>query len=143
MEHLVARMLGKAQAQKVALGIEYNWDPEGRFVRAAFADRYLPNFRGFEAKEISVEGNAERWELVALVSKPTSVAEIIELTQKQVVDNTSHISSPVMVLPRKKANELQWKFIDDRGRKWLGSQTVQPSAEEAGKFVATVRLNRL
>jgi putative intracellular protease/amidase len=141
--YLVAKMLGKAQAQKVALGIEYNWDPEGRFVRAAFADRYLPNFQGFEAREISVEGNTERWELSALVSKPTSVAEIIDLTQKQVVDNTPHTSTPVVVLPRKKANELQWKFTDERGRKWLGSQTVQPSAEAGGKFVATVRLIRV
>ena len=52
--YLVGKMLGKAEAQKVALGIEYNWDPEGKFVRAALADRYLPSFQGLEAKEISM-----------------------------------------------------------------------------------------
>jgi len=139
--YLVAKMLGKAQAQKVALGIEYNWDPDGKFVRAALADRYLPNFQGFDAREISLEGDAARWELKALVSRPASIAGIIELTQKQVIANTPHSTSPVVVLPRNKANELQWKFTDDQGRKWLGSQTVEPSAQEGGKFIATVRLN--
>ena len=140
--YLVSKMLGKAEAQRTALAIEYNWDPESKFVRAAFADRYLPDFQGFEAKYISVEGNAERWELKALVSKPASAAGIIELTEKQVVAGTPHSTSPVVIVPRTKPNEIQWKFTDDQGHKWLGSETVEQSAPESGKFIVTVRLNR-
>lgn len=140
--YLVSKMLGKGQAQEVALSIEYNWDPDGNFVRTAFADRYLPDFQGFEAKIISVAGDKEQWELKALVSKPRSIQEIIDLTQKQVVASTPHAISPVVVTPRKRPNEFQWKFTDEQGRAWLGSQLVEPSEEGKDKFVVTVRLNR-
>jgi putative intracellular protease/amidase/DNA-directed RNA polymerase subunit RPC12/RpoP len=139
--YLVSKMKGLGTAQETALGLEYKWDPEAKFARAAYADRYLPNFKGFDAETISVRGDAERWERKALVANPASVAEIVELTQKQVVA-TPHLTSPVVIVPRKKPNELQWKFTDDRGRKWLGSETVEPSAERKGKFIVTVRLNR-
>ena len=55
--YLVSKMLGKGTAQQTALGIEYKWDPESKFARAAYADRYLPNFQGLDGEIISMENN--------------------------------------------------------------------------------------
>lgn len=35
--HLVSKMLGKGAAQSVALSLEYNWDPDGKYAPAALA----------------------------------------------------------------------------------------------------------
>ncbi len=141
--HLVAKILGRGQAQSEAFGLEYTWEPDSKHARAAFADRYLPDFQGFEATLVSVEGNLDHWEMRVLVSKPASVAEIIELTRKQVVSATPHTSSAVTLIPRaSKATDIEWKFTDDLGRAWVGSGVAEASAEEKGKFNLTLRLAR-
>src|SRR5438105_4615193 len=68
--HLVSKMLGRGEAQRVALGMEYRWDPDARWARGALADRYLPDglaggsakIKGAQTKLISTEGDADRWE---------------------------------------------------------------------------------
>jgi len=140
--YLVSKMVGTGRAQRTALNIEYNWDPESKFVRAALADRYLPAFNGLEVKTILIGGDRDRWEWKAFVSSPASIAEIIELSKTQIASKTSHVSSHIVFHPRKNANEFQWDFTDERGRKWIGSEVVEPSMEEQSKFVLTVRLNR-
>ena len=144
--HLVSKMLGRGAAQQTALGIEYKWEPESKFARAAYADRYLPNFKGFDAQIISTDGDTDRWELKALVARPASLAEIMELTRKQLVSNTPHAGSAVTVTPRPtKSNdraEMGWKFRDDEGRAWAGSAVAEPSPEGKGKFLVTLKLAR-
>lgn len=144
--YLVSKMLGKGVAQQVALGIEYKWDPEGKFARAAYADRYLPNFQGFDATIISVDGDTESWRVRALITKPASVAEIVELTKKQIVGKTTHVGSNITVESHDRRNpdrsEITWTFNDDLGRAWVGLSVVQPSAEEKGKFNLTLNLAR-
>ena len=100
------KILGRGQAQSEAFGLEYTWESDSKHARAAFADRYLPDFQGFEAKMISVEGDLDHWEMHVRVSKPASVAEIMELTRKQLVSATPHTSSTVTLIPRAtKAND--------------------------------------
>ena len=142
-----AQQLGRGVAQQTALGIEYKWEPESKFARAAYADRYLPDFKGFDAVVLSTEGDNERWEIRALVSKPASVAEIAEMTRKQLVSNTPHAGSPVTVTTRasRKSNdrsEIEWKFRDDEGRGWRGFGVAEPSPEAKGKFLVTMKLAR-
>jgi len=128
------------------LGLEYKWDPEGKFARAAYADRYLPNFQGLDGKIMSVEGDTESWNVKALISKPASVAEIVELTKKQILAKTTHVSSNVTVESYDRRNpdrsEIAWKFNDDLGRPWVGFSVVEPAAEEKGKFNMTLHLAR-
>lgn len=40
--HVVARLRGVKQARSIALHLEYDWKPDGGFVRSRMADRYLP-----------------------------------------------------------------------------------------------------
>lgn len=144
--HLVSKMLGLGTAQQTALGIEYNWDPAAKFARAAYADRYLPNFQGFDAELLSTEGDNARWELKALVVKPASAAEIMELTRKQLVSNTPHTSSPVTVMPHSGGDseraQLAWRFKDDEGRGWHGVAAAAPAPDAQGKFVVELKLTR-
>jgi hypothetical protein len=85
------------------------------------------------------------WDMQVQVSKPVSVAEIMELTRKQIVSSTPHARSVVTLIPRATngtdRSEIEWKFTDDLGRGWVGSGVAEPS-EEKGKFNMTVRLAR-
>ena len=141
--YLVSKILGKGEAQQTALGLEYRWNDDVNYARAAFADRYLPNFKGFEAKTISVGGDMDRWELKALVSSPASASEIMALTSKQLASDTPHTRGAVTVRPRRASdNEVRWKFTDERGRNWNGVGVAEPSAEDKSKFVVTLKLAR-
>ena len=145
--YLVSKMMGRGHAQQTALGIEYKWDPEAKFARAAYADRYLPDFQGFDGKILSMEGDTERWEVQALITKPASLSEIMELTQKQIVSNTPHKKSAVTISPGSGKNtdrsEFEWKFMDDQDRAWRGSAVGQASTKEKGKFNLTLRLTQV
>lgn len=41
--HVVAKLRDEEAARAVALHLEYDWDPNGGFIRARMADRYLPS----------------------------------------------------------------------------------------------------
>lgn len=144
--YLVSKALGKATAQQVALGIEYNWDPDAKFARAAYADRYLPNFQGLDGDIVSIGGDTEHWEVKALITKPVSLAEIIEAIKKQVVADTPHKGSAVVVSLKGAANSdrqgIEWKFTDDQGRAWIGSGLAEVSKDKTGAFDVSVRLAR-
>jgi len=145
--YLVSKMMGLGTAQQTALGIEYNWDPDAKFARAAYADRYLPDFQGFEAKTLSTAGDVNRWELRALVTRPASVQEIVELTRKQLESKTPHAGSPVEVTTHADKQgeraEINWKFKDDEQRNWHGVAIVEPGLDDKGKFVVTLKLARV
>ena len=147
--HLVSKMLGKGVAQLTALGIEYDWDPNGRFVRAALADRYLPDgsqflgpfLQGNQAELITNEGDTDHWELMLLVSDPKSAAEIIDELSKRIKANTSHTRGPVALSePSGSTNSarINWKFTDEKGIAWRGVAVA--SAAEKGKFALSVKL---
>jgi putative intracellular protease/amidase len=143
--HLVEKILGRGDAEEIALGIEYRWEPELKYARAALADRYLPNFKGFAAKTLSVGGDTEHWELRALVWSPATAAEIVELTNKQLVASTPHTRSAVTLLkPQTKSSaakaETRWQFTDEQGRDWHGVGVAEPSPDEKGKFIVTLKL---
>jgi putative intracellular protease/amidase len=160
--HLVSKMLGKGNAQSVALGMEYHWDPDSQYARGAQADKYLPdglpygkaNLKGAEATLISTAGDTERWEAKILVSEPHSSAEIMTLVRERVAANTadmgmnmstrvSHIRGKVRVSPAgANDSKIRWTFTDDQGRNWSGVGLIEPAADDKGKFVVTLKLAR-
>jgi hypothetical protein len=144
--HVVEKIRGKGEAESEALGLEYNWQGDSTPARAAFADRYLPDFQGFDAKMISVNGGLDHWDMQVMVSKPSSVAEIMDMARKQIVSATPHTSSAVSLTSRtpkpSDRSELEWKFKDDLGRAWMGFAATEPATEEKGKFKMTVKLIR-
>ena len=158
--HLVSKILGRGEAQSVALSMEYHWDPDSRYARGALADRYLPDglafgharLEGAQAKMLSTDGDTDRWEIKMLVSEPRSSHEIMNLVRQRIVSNTapagmsnhiSHIRGPIKLsLVGANDSEMRWKFTDDRGSGWSGLGTVEPAPDDKGKFVVTLKLAR-
>jgi hypothetical protein len=65
--HVIERLYGKGTAQMAALGMEYNWDPDSKFVRAMLADKYMRfNYDVKVAdggwKPLSRSGSVDKWE---------------------------------------------------------------------------------
>jgi putative intracellular protease/amidase len=159
--HLVAKILGRGSAQAAALEMEYHWDAEAQWARAALADKYLPDglayakpkLRGAEAKLISTEGDTDRWETKLLVSTPGSTAEIIALLRTRIAANTassgmfkpiSHMrGAPTLSPAGANDSEVRWKFTDDLGRDWSGLGLIEPAPEEKGQFIVTLKLARI
>jgi len=139
--YLVSKIDGLGTAQQVALGIEYDWDPKGKFARAALADRYLPNLDGFKWKVMSSSGDVDRWEFRALVSQPALAAEILIRAGKQIAAATPHTRGAVTMKASSSSSGINWKFTDENGRGWTGSGAVEPASDN-GKFVLTLRLTR-
>ena len=138
--HLVSKIDGLGTAQLVALGIEYNWDPDGKFVRAALADRYLPDLNGFKWKVLSSSGDVDRWEFKALVIEPALAADILINASRQIVSSTPH-SKGVVTIETSDRPEIGWKFRDETGGAWKGTGSVAVASDK-GKFILTLALAR-
>jgi len=143
--HLVEKILGKGTAQFEALVLEYNWQGDKTPARAAFADRYLPSLQDIDGDFVSVEGDLNHWDMHALISKPRSVAEIMDVLRKKIA-TTANTSTAVTITsrPAKSADaaRIEWRFKDDLGRAWLGVATAQPAAVDKDKVDMTLKLTR-
>jgi len=142
--HLVSKVKSKGFAQATALTLEYQWDPQGKYARAALADRYLPQTNEFDGDFLSVDGDVDRWQVEALLSKPNSTVAILDLLGKQ-VKSTPHTKSAVVVQRTDDPNPahgstLQWNFVGDDNRRWNGQAVVQPSTEAPQKSVLSLKL---
>jgi putative intracellular protease/amidase len=150
--HLVSKMLGRGEAQSVALAMEYHWDPDSKYARGALADRYLPDGLAFgKAKILSTEGNTDHWETRILVSEPRSSAEIMNLLRNRIASFTStsgmsnaipHIRGTRLSPVSANQSEIRWKFTDDQGRGWSGLGVVEAAPDDKGKFAVTLKLAR-
>jgi putative intracellular protease/amidase len=66
--HLVARIRGSDAARTTAMFLEYDWKPEGGFVRTLMADRYFPEFKpnskwpsDWKWEQLSSFGDTNQW----------------------------------------------------------------------------------
>lgn len=139
--HLVSKIKGKGFAQATALTLEYRWEPDSKFARAALADRYFPKLDNLDGELISTDGDTNRWQFQVLASKPNSAAAIVELISKQVASASPHTRSVMMSPSAENKNEIGWKFVDEQGHAWNGSALVEP-ADQQDKFVVTIKLTR-
>jgi len=85
--HVVAKIRGADEARTVALRLEYDWKPEGGFVRSRLADRYLtkallqagvdwPKDAKFD--EYVSAGDLDRWGTRYHVQTTTPAAELLD-----------------------------------------------------------------
>lgn len=85
--HVVAKIRGTDEARTVALRLEYDWKPEGGFVRSRLADRFLtkqqiqggvdwPKDAKFD-EYVSV-GDPDKWETHYHVQTATPAAEMLD-----------------------------------------------------------------
>jgi len=65
--HVIERLYGRGTAEVAALNMEYNWDRESKYARAALADKYMPNQYDIDSLvtswvPVSRTGGIDRWE---------------------------------------------------------------------------------
>jgi putative intracellular protease/amidase len=142
--HVVALMLGKGTAQQVALGEEYDWHPDGGFVRGALADAQLADWIDSTADGIghwslvSTQGGTDRWEVVAEGTSDLSAADVLDHIGTKLVSLGKWTSVPASA-----AGTSRWRFTGRDGKAWNGTMTVQASPGEAHRYTLKLAIARV
>jgi putative intracellular protease/amidase len=130
--HVIEKLMGRGYAQRAALGMEYNWQPELNWARAALPDRLVrvDTPRDLPVEPLLTEGTTDRWEKQWSVVTDKSPADF----QKQV--------NGLLETSNKWSRESNgdWTFKDDQGRAWNGTAAVEPLAP--GKLKLTMKIAR-
>ncbi len=141
--HVVAKLAGKGWAQTVATNLEYNWDPETKYVRALLADQYLRNtyafMRRYEREIISHQGDADSWENEWRVQTEASAAEVLAEIDNSLatVDEWKRQDSG-----KAGASKSSWKFSGKDGASWNGAVSVENISGEKNPLGVTVKIAR-
>ena len=145
---LVEKLDGKGWAQVVAYGIEYNWQPESGYARAALADMKLPPsiYEAFfpGAEPLSFEGGTDSWEekWSAQSSAPAS-ALLQRINEKWASDTKwSKVSAGKSNHDASASTATHWKLTDEKGQVWNGTASVQPVAAEKNVLLITLKIAR-
>jgi len=145
--HVIERLLGKGTAQVAATALEYDWRPDGGYVRAMLADRYLDGaydaIRQFDRTVLSHEGNRDRWETRWLVRTDLSPREALGRFEAAIPAargwsrdaSAATSSSPP-------AARTVWRYRDENGRAWVATGTAEPAPGEKGRVLMTVGIVR-
>jgi putative intracellular protease/amidase len=130
--HVIEKLMGRGYAQRAALGMEYNWQPELNWARAALPDRLVrvDTPADLPVEPLLTQGTTDRWEKQWSVATDQNVAGL----QKQ-VDQLLETSNK---WTREPAGS--WTFKDDQGRAWNGTAAVEPLAP--GKLKLTMKIVR-
>ncbi|HEX5258286.1 MAG TPA: DJ-1/PfpI family protein [Sphingomicrobium sp.] len=157
--HLVSKLRGVGVAQSVALAMEYPWEPDGKWARAALADRYLPQqltspsgeLDNLKVSLLSTQGSADRWETRLGFPEPATDQQVMALLRKLIAANkatggmfkpVSHMKGPPVFAAAASNSWFEWKFTDDQDRRWKGVAVVAPGGRAEKGLVATLKLSR-
>jgi len=149
--HVIEKLFGRGTAQMAALGMEYNWDPESKFVRAALADKYMRFNYDVKVlaggwKPTSRVGSRDWWENKWAVATESSAAELLETVNKTIAENKTYGSQHVKWArtggDSKSTSESLWSFTDEKGALWNGVVHVEPVAGERNRFLLSVKIAR-
>lgn len=141
--HVIEKLLGKGWAQCVATNLEYNWDPESKYVRAVLADKYLDNthafMQQFDREVLSYEGGVEHWETKWKLQTEAATAKVWEQLNNNLANQDKWTRQDV-----NKANSAMkslWRFTGDDGKAWNSMASIETIAGE-NKFVVTMKVAR-
>lgn len=79
--HVVEKLFGRGPAQAIATGLEYDWRPDGGYVRARLADRKLGHpleaLDGTRSRLVATEGDRNAWEVRGSVEWGATPADLV------------------------------------------------------------------
>ena len=150
--HVIERLFGKGTAQMAALGMEYNWDPDSKFVRAMLADKYLRFNYDVKVAEggwrpLSRSGSADNWENTWAVTTESTAKEVFEAINGAIAANKVY-GPPIVkwtrstVTPTKDSTQSWWTFNDEKGNAWNGVVTLVPMAGQKNQYTLSVKVAR-
>ena len=137
--YLVSKMRGPGVAQAVALGMEYNWDPSGRYARAALADKPIRGlsepFPKDKARRVNLfkqEGDTRWWRKTWEVEGSASPSEILKWVEQTLSARWHRTGS---------ALDSLWTMDDEQGGRWKAVAQVLPT-QTAEKVLVSIRVER-
>ncbi len=137
--HLVEKMDGRGWAQLIAIGIEYNWQPEADYARAALADRKIPRniYRAFyaDSEPVNFAGGRKNWEEKWLVKSQTPKKEIIEK-----INSEWSNAKEWLQVETNDPNLSRWKFTGANGKTWIGELITENKKAEKDGFLLTIKI---
>jgi putative intracellular protease/amidase len=151
--HLLERLYGKGMAQMAAVGMEYNWDPDSKYVRAALAERYMPFLYEYKVindgwQPLLRTGSVDRWESKWSVPAETSAAKFLENINTIIAGNKTYGGLASVKWSRldgdssRRETQSVWRFTDEKGSVWNGIVRVEPVAGEEKQFTLSVKIVR-
>ena len=144
--HVIERLLGKGDAQVAATSLEYDWRPDGGYVRAMLADRYLDGayeaVQQFERTVVSHEGNRDRWETRWLVRTDLSPREALVRLEAAIPPARGWSRDPSAGASTSPAARTVWRYQDEKGQSWVATTAAEPATGEKGRVLVTARIVR-
>jgi putative intracellular protease/amidase len=137
--HVVDKMLGRGAAQQAALGIEYDWHPDGSFVRARLADHVVPEIELEALGSWTVErteGTRDRWDIAVRGTSAKSAGELAGAIDQSLVAK-GHWQRVAAT-----DGSRTWRFEDEEGKAWTGSLAIEPPAAPKGEYVIKLGVAR-
>lgn len=136
--HVVAKILGEGEARRTALNLEYNWQPEATYARAALADLAFPAIDPFPQgryQTLKTEGDRDRWTFVVRLLEGPSLSEAVAHL-KGGLEKAGVASLQV----REAGSETAFTWTQPQGAgAWSGSLKVRPEAPGALRLEAELR----
>lgn len=147
--YVIAKMLGKARAQMVALNMEYNWQADSSYARASFADRHLQKIfsggllfetpQGVTLNVLSTEGSNDRWEINWQTQGETSVQAVAKLLQDKLARAANWTKQNDKA--GKDSGQSVWKFTDEKGEIWSALVVVKAVENAGNQLLVSVKIN--
>jgi hypothetical protein len=147
--HVIAVMDGEEAARSVALGIEYDWQPNHPYVRGAMADRLIPTIDPSTIGEWiggRRKGDKDHWERLAWFKTKLPAREFLNVVQAvyEKAYAAEGLWSPESFhMAASGPLKADLSFDDKDGHHWQGTLAVEPTADAQQYLVrlATVRSN--
>lgn len=141
--HVVERTIGKAWAQMVSFGLEYDWRPDGGYSALKLAGRLVPPPAALPAtgipgiwKPVSFAGTTDRWESIAEVRSEQTDTAIHDAMAALLIEHLRWERRETDV--KEPGVRSAWTFADPQGGTWAGELRVTPGDAKPG--TRTVRL---
>ena len=144
--HVVSRLLGNGTAQAVALSEEYDWRPHSGFVRAALADRLIPEPDLDSTGKwdiVSTEGGTDRWDIVVRGTSQLSATELMDRVGQAFVTRGKWVRAKAASAGPARAMTSDWKFSGRDGKPWSGTFRIEPVPGAAHAYTARVTIARV
>jgi len=138
--HMVDVMKGQGAGQSIALTIEYDWRPNGGYVRGIMADRLIPSvYASLHAQKVSDpfdstnRGDKDHWERTVWYSTPQAPAELLALLKTAFQtgysgDGGAWAPKSFQLTPSGPLT-ANLKFDDREGHHWKGVLAVEPESD--------------
>jgi putative intracellular protease/amidase len=145
---VVEKMKGLGFAKSVALGMEYNWQPNSDFARGAFADKYVVRLpgqgitlpRNATAEVVDVTDNRDLYHKSwRITNANASIATMMGRIGQQFATHWN--------LKRSAAGRLRgevlsdWRFNGDDGRPWTCHLSMRPDGGHMSAQILSIQIH--